>query len=229
MGLKIGKFLGRIASGVVKNAPAIVSGFATAGPGGGLSAALSTMRVGGGSTAPAGSSAMYSSAAARMMPGYGSMPSVSDGSVYPVATKGGGVPAMALTQDVYNALLKVADRLGIRIMNPNAVVRVGRNILAKLIRFSRATPGLTIVSMLVNLGLSAIEANNLVTWYTTAGKRRRRIRVTNVKALNRSVRRLEGFTRLARRVEASLGRRAGVRSIRRTSRCKKCRRNPCGC
>jgi len=229
MGLKIGKFLGRLAGGAIKAAPQIIGGFSAGGLGGGSLAALGSLKLGGGSAAPAGSAAMYGGAPTSFLPGQYNLPAQQTMTAQTVAQRGGGVPAVQVTQEVYNALLKIADRLGIRIMNPNAVVRIGRNLVAKLIRFSRATPGLTIVSMLLNLGLTVIEANNVVTWFSTAGKRRRRIRVTNVKALNRSVRRLEGFTRLARRVEASLARRSSVRSARRTRRCFKCRKSPCSC
>lgn len=210
-GFASGGFTGAIAQG---GAQAFVSGAAAAS-----SRASSTGAV--------PSSFMQPSASFPMAVGGGG--GFGGGQAITVARSTGGVPAVGVTQDIFNGLMKLADRLGIRIANPNAVIRVGRNLLAKLIRFSRVTPGLTIVSMLLNLGLTAIEANNLVTWYTTQGKRRRRIKVTNVKALNRSVRRLEGFTRLARRVEASIGRRAGVRSARRSVRCRKCRKNPCGC
>lgn len=129
--------------------------------------------------------------------------------------------------ELFGILAKMAEKLGVRIVNPNAVIRVGRNLLSKMLRFARATPGLTIVSMLANLGLTAFEANRVVSWYSTAGKRRRRIKVTNVKALNRSVRRLEGFLRLSRRVEASLGRRTGART--KSRRCFKCKKSPCSC
>lgn len=146
----------------------------------------------------------------------------------------GGVPAIrgsvgTMTGDVYNALLVLADRLGVTIRNPNSVVPVGRNLLAKLIRFSRATPGLTILTMLIQLGVSALAANQLVAWYSTGGKRHKRIRVTNIKALKRSVRRLEGFRKLALRVEASLGRRRGSAVKARVGRCRTCHKNPCGC
>ena len=136
----------------------------------------------------------------------------------------------AVTKDIFDLSIRVLDRLGIRYRNPNAIMPLSRGVLAKLLRFARATPGLTILSMLINLGLSAVEAEHLLTWYTTKGKRRRRIRVTNVKALRRSVRRLEGFRKLASRVEATLGRRGGGGARRRTvGRCRTCRKSPCSC
>lgn len=144
----------------------------------------------------------------------------------PVVMTGG---AVALTKPVFDIIVKLAARLGIAIRTPAAVTRIGRSIIAKLLRFARANPGLTIINLLTNLGLTLFEANEIITWWTTHGKRRRRIKVTNVKALNRSVRRLEGFRRLSQRVEMALSRRGGVRSSSRTRRCPKCRRSPCCC
>jgi len=138
-----------------------------------------------------------------------------------------GVPA--LTRDVFDIILKLATRLGIVIKTPASVVRIGRNIIAKLLRFARANPGLTIINLLANLGLAANEVSTLLTWYTTHGKRHRRIKVTNVKALNRSVRRLEGFRRLSHRVEMALARRGVSRSPSRARRCPRCKKSPCCC
>lgn len=228
MGLKIGKFLGRIASGAVKSVPAAVAGFAAGGPAGaGLALVAGTTFGGGKQTNPAGSPAMFSAAPATFMPGFGG-PSFGAPAAIPVGAKGLPAPA-AGSSEIFNAILKMADRLSIHIKSPNAVISTGRRILGKLIRFARATPGLTIVSMLANLGLSAIEANQLVTWYSTAGKRRRRIKITNIKALNRSVRRLEGFRRLAVRVESALARRGVSRGVVRVRRCPKCRKSACSC
>lgn len=134
----------------------------------------------------------------------------------------------AITGAVFNLILRLAQRLGITIKTPGSVVRIGRRIVARLLRFARANPGLTIVQLLLNLGFTALEVNELITWYSTHGKRHRRIKVTNVKALNRSVRRLEGFHRLARRVEGALARRGVSRSVTRR-RCPRCRKSPCCC
>lgn len=135
----------------------------------------------------------------------------------------------ALTQGVFNIIVKMAGALGIPIRSAGAVVRIGRSIVARLLRFARAHPGLTILNLLVNIGLTLQEANELITWYTVHGKRRRRIRVTNVKALNRSVRRLEGFRRLSTRVNLALAGRAVPRGRARARRCPVCRKSPCSC
>jgi hypothetical protein len=223
MGLNIGKFVSRILD--PKKIMPVVSAFTGGGIGAASSLALSQASFG----TPRPAVVQNPMTASLRQPSQGFGGGMSSPMNMPQTVKNQVMKAGPVPGDVFNALLKVADRLGIRIANPNSVVSVGRNLLAKLIRFSRATPGLTIVSMLLNLGLTALEANQLVTWYSTAGKRRKRIRVTNVKALNRSVRRLEGFTRLARRVEASLARRSVGRSLSRKRRCFKCRKSPCSC
>lgn len=61
-----------------------------------------------------------------------------------------------------------------------------------------------------------------------ARPKRRRMRVTNVRALRRSMRRLKGFSRLARRVEGQLKLGRG-RSRSRSGACRVCRSNPCSC
>ena len=144
----------------------------------------------------------------------------------PTMTSSGG-PAMS--GNIFRLLMMLAERLGVRIVKPNSVVPMGRKLLDKLIRFTRVTPGLTILSMLVTLGIATNEANQLIAWYSTAGKRRKRIRVTNVKALRRSVRRLEGFRKLAQRVEMTLVSRGGSAGRRRVTRCRSCRKSPCAC
>lgn len=214
---QLGKVLGATARGFAQG------GFVGAVAQGGAAAAVATAGA-------ASSRAIVPSIGTSFVQPSSSFPGTTQGfggAAFPVAQKRQDIAvAGSADGELFNILMKVADKLGIRIVNPNAVLRVGRNIIAKMLRFARATPGLTIVSMLANLGLSAYEANKVVSWYSTAGKKRRRIRVTNVKALNRSVRRLEGFMRLSRRVEASLGRKVASRSRRK---CMKCRKSPCGC
>jgi len=227
----IGKFIGTAA----KVAAPLVSL--------GTSVALSKIAPGGGGFL--GSVGKLTS----FLPGAGGGPSLSGSNIFsgiqtafaqPAARfpSGNGTPMQpiptmaavpALTKPVFDIILKLASQLGIVIKSPNAVVRVGRNIVARLLRFARANPGLTIINLLTNIGLTIFEANELITWFTTHGKRHRRIRVTNVKALNRSVRRLEGFRRLSHRVENALARRGVARSISRARRCPRCRKSPCCC
>ena len=196
---------------------------------GGKQAAISGVKAGMakarnyGTVTPAGSPAMFN-VAGSFMPSYSGVAVGGDTMGVPVAAR---MPALsAATGDIYNSLMTILQRMGAAIRSPNSVIPMGKRVLSRVIATARRVPGMTPVGMLVTLGLTEMAANQLITWYTTAGKRRRRIRVTNIKALNRSVRRLEGFTRLARRVEASLGRRSVVRSSRR---CRKCKKSPCGC
>ena len=229
MGLKISKFFGRLASGIGKNAPAVLAAYAGGGPGAAVLTGLSSISVRSGGGAGTGATPASFVQPSSNFPGRGGSGGMGVGGGNGLTVGNPAGTAVTITKDVYGALLKIADRLGVVIRNPNAVVRIGRNLVSKLIRFSRATPGLTIVSMLLNLGLTALEANTVVSWYSTAGRRHKRIRVTNVKALNRSVRRLEGFRRLASRVEKALAHRGMSRARVSKRRCGTCRKSPCNC
>lgn len=226
---QLGKVLGGVARGFTSG------GFYGAILQGGQAAAIASVKAGTTKAAhygsgparvtPTGSRAMYSGAAASFLPGYqlGQSVGSSDVPVVPVGNRS----IATVTGDIYNALMTMLQRLGVTIRNPNSVIPLGKRALARIIAAARRIPGMTPIGMLVSLGLTEIAANQVVSWYTTSGKRRRRMRVTNVKALNRSARRLEGFLRLSRRVEGALA----LRSSRRVGgrRCRKCRKSPCGC
>jgi hypothetical protein len=77
--------------------------------------------------------------------------------------------------------------------------------------------------------LGAELVADLVTLSATRAGRRRRMNPANVRALRRSVRRLQSFDRLASRVSSQLGRVAAHRRARRAGRCRVCRSNPCRC
>jgi hypothetical protein len=77
--------------------------------------------------------------------------------------------------------------------------------------------------------LGAELVADLVTLSATRAGRRRRMNPANVRALRRSVRRLQSFDRLASRVSSQLGRVASHRRARRAGRCRACRSNPCRC
>lgn len=139
--------------------------------------------------------------------------------------------SLTVPSDIADTIYRMVAALGIPLKPTTNLVRLGRKILSKLMNFARRNPGMTILALLANLGIVAEEANRLIAWWTTSGRKRRRMRVANVRALNRSVRRLEGFARLASRVQGALAQRATRRGYGRTSsrRCFKCRKNPCGC
>lgn len=227
----IGKFVGGLVAPVVKAIPATISGFASGGKGGAVLGALGSLQAGSGAGPAQFGGVQQLPSIFSTLGGPYQLPQVP----FPMTSTSSQLPMVqvadvpALTQSVFNIIVKLADRLGIPIRRPSSVVRIGRNIIAKLLRFARANPGLTIINLLANLGLAANEVTELITWYTTKGKKHRRIKVTNVKALNRSVRRLEGFRRLSHRVEMALARRGAARSITRSRRCPRCRKSPCSC
>jgi hypothetical protein len=236
MGLKIGKFFGRLASGVVKAAPALISSYAGGGLGGFASSGLKILgsNLSQQRAAPAATPQMYN-VAANYGGAYGQFPTQAPGSmtVSNDAVMVKGTELSKMPRDVFDAVVALANRLGIPIRSQQRILQVAKLIMSKLLRFARNTPGLTILQLLVSLGLTAELANHLVSWYATSGKRRRRIRVTNVKALNRSVRRLEGFRRLSVRVNNALAMRSSgsrASSYRgRARRCVRCKKNPCCC
>jgi len=231
MGLfkSIKKFGKSVAKTVVRAAPSAGVGFATGGPAGALLGASSFLqqRAAGKSTLAPGTGIFGGLQTSFGGPfGFPTAPGPMLGEDQPVVMTGG---ELTLTQTTFDIIVKLAGRLGIPIKRPSSVVRIGRSIIAKLLRFARANPGLTIINLLLNLGLSAFEANEIISWWATKGKRRRRIRVTNVKALNRSVRRLEGFRKLSHRVEMALVGRGGARRRTVGRRCPRCRKSPCCC
>ena len=210
-----------------KVAGAVVRGFSQGGfygavLEGGTAAAVASVKAGtakaanyGGNVArvtPVGSTGMYSGAAA-LLPGYG-ITAGSGPASNPDVVLASNRSVAKIPQDVAGYLTALVTRLGLPA--GTKVVPAAKRVLAKVIMAARRIPGMTPIGMLVGLGLSEMAAQSVLTWYTTSGKRRRRMRVTNVKALTRSARRLEGFHKLARRVEAALGRRSGVVHHRRT-------------
>jgi len=83
------------------------------------------------------------------------------------------------------------------------------------------------IPFLVGLGLTLDLANYVM---KQAHKKRRHINPANVKALRRSVRRLDSFDRLACKVSAQLAHiKTGGSTRRRSGRCRKCRQTTCRC
>jgi uncharacterized membrane protein YfcA len=100
----------------------------------------------------------------------------------------------------------------------------------------RAVTLQSLLSLLRRFGPTALTAilgaelvADLVTLSATRAGRRRRMNPANVRALRRSVRRLQSFDRLSARVSAQLGRVASRRRGPRRGRCMTCRANPCRC
>jgi len=229
----IGKFVGNVGKTLVKAAPSATLGYLAGGPAGALTGGLTSLTAGK-TPVPAQFGGYQTSLSSQTS--YGGAYGIPQdyGSPSPIGAGGSPMPvssgSVMLTESVFNLIVKLAQQMGHQFKSAGGVHRWGRLMVAKLLRFARANPGLTVLNLLVNLGLSAFEANELLTWWATSGKKHRRIKVTNVKALNRSVRRLEGFRRLSHRVEAALSRRSGgVRTISRTRRCTRCKKSPCCC
>lgn len=229
MGFKIGKFVGAVAKTAGTSALAYYTGGKSLAYTGLPGASLARLARGGApSPTPGGTMAMFAQPSATFP---GAFPSAEPQAI-PVA--GEVTVAGQISREIFDLAVKVLDRLRLIPKNPNRVVAVIRRVLAAMIRFARRTPGLSLINMLVSLGVTALEAERLIAWYTSpALKKRRRMRVTNVKALRRSIRRLEGFHRISTKVEMALARRPAVRRIRAGGRrrivCRVCHRDPCTC
>lgn len=226
MGFKIGKFLGAATKTAATSALAYYTGGKslayTGMPGQSL---LSFAQGGRGGGGPSAMTSMFQQPIAGFPSGYPS------GGPMAIPVAGEVTVAGQISREIFEIAVKVLDRLHLIPKNPNRVVAVIRRVLAAMIRFARRMPGLNLINMLVSLGLAAVEAERLIAWYTSpALKKRRRMRVTNVKALRRSIRRLEGFHRVSTRVELALARRPTVRRIRaKIRRCPRCHQDPCRC
>lgn len=115
---------------------------------------------------------------------------------------------------------KMAQKLGLK----------GIPSLKRMLAMVRqlAKTGLAPAAVAAALGIGVDELATLIT--AQARKKRRRMNVANTKALRRSLRRMEGFDRLACRVKAQLGAMRGAsHTSHRRSRCGTCRRSPCRC
>lgn len=232
-----GKFVKKLTKGVGKAGVGAGIGYLTGGPAGAAAGLAASQIKSQKRVAPTGYASNYMGGTRGVNPimtGFGQYgtPQRAPGSLtvsnYDVVPVGN---AMTVPSDITDTIYRMIGALGIPLKPTTNIVRLGRKLLAKLMNFARRNPGMTILALLANLGIVAEEANRLIAWWTTSGRKRRRMRVANVKALNRSVRRLEGFARLATRVQGALAQRATRRGYGRTTsrRCFKCHKNPCGC
>lgn len=137
-----------------------------------------------------------------------------------------------ITKEVFDAANKLLGRLGIAPKSVGAWFRAVDRTLRSIAALARRTPAGTIVSLLIGLGLTAVETNLLVTWWATKKlKKRRRMNSANAKALRRAARRIRSFHRLCQLtdvVKSRAPRRGRVRG-RTIVLCPTCRRNPCTC
>lgn len=120
-----------------------------------------------------------------------------------VASRGAIVPVVGrgLPVDVANAGLKLLNRLGV-IATPTASGFTGalKRTISGIASLARRTPTGTIVSVLAGIGLSALEANLLTAW-SSQRRHRRRMNPANIHALRKSVRRVESFHKLVRKID----------------------------
>lgn len=141
-----------------------------------------------------------------------------DANAYPVSA-GGQLLAPAV-----GGALRLADRFPV----------LAGFILSMRARGANMTPQKLMVlvrrfgpAALVSMGFVAVEVlQDLFAW-NASGRRHRRMNPTNVKALRRSLRRLDGFARLSARVMSH--RSAFKRGGRSRSRCVTCKKSPCRC
>jgi len=92
-----------------------------------------------------------------------------DGGVMPTM---GAVPVIAAT--LGNAVMKLARVFGISAAGARNPMAYARRIWDSLTGWAAKNPGVSILSMLVSLGLTAEEAAHFLAWGATKKKRRRR-------------------------------------------------------
>lgn len=146
----------------------------------------------------------------------------------PIQPSGG----QTITKEVFDAAQKLLARLGIAPRSMGAWFRAVDRVMRSIAALARKTPAGTIVSLLIGLGLTALETNLLVTWWATKRlKKRRRMNAANAKALRRAARRIRSFHRLCQLtdvVKTRAPRRGRIRG-RTIVLCPTCRANPCRC
>lgn len=148
-------------------------------------------------------------------------------SVQPVAQQAQIISAgraPALTKEVFDAGMKVLNRVGLPVPAvAGRFISTLKRVLGSLMALARRTPAGTIISLLVGLGLTAYEANLLTAWYSVKRKRRR-MNPANSKALRRAARRIQSFHRLCTHTDV-----LKMRRRKTVGRCATCRSSPCRC
>lgn len=106
-----------------------------------------------------------------------------------------------LTKEIWDAGSKILGRLGIPVRpSASSFSSALKRTLSSIASLARRTPSGTIVSLLIGLGLTAMEANLLTVWHVQK-KKRRRMNVCNSKALRRAGRRIKGFHKLCQHLD----------------------------
>jgi len=141
-----------------------------------------TNLIGSGQTAPAttivGGSAMGGGAGGAAM------------GVFPTIARG----AAMLSAPLIAAIGKLAARLGFSGTSPLAFARKSYGMLAA---WSAKNPGVSLIALLVNLGLTAEEAAHFIGWGATHKKRRRARGITgrDLKTTRRTIRKVTSMAR----------------------------------
>ena len=140
-----------------------------------------------------------------------------------IVMRGMGMATRALTKEIFDAGNKVLSRLGIGFpATMGGFSSTLKRALSSIATLARRTPSGTMVSILIGLGLTVLEANMLVAWHAQR-KKGRRMNPANSKALRRSVRRIKSFHKLCASTDI-------IKSRRRVGgRCGTCRKSPCKC
>lgn len=133
------------------------------------------------------------------------------------------VVSKGLTKEIVTAGSKVLARLGIPVYNINSFSSLLKRSIGSIASLARRTPSGTIVSILIGLGLTVLEANLLTAWHSQR-RRGRRMNPANSKALRRAARRIRGFHKLCQHVDL-----LKTRGRSRVGRCGSCKKSPCRC
>lgn len=132
-----------------------------------------------------------------------------------------------LTKEIFEAGVKILSRLGIPYRaSVGSYTGALKRTLTSIAALAKRTPAGTIVSILMGLGLTAMEAYQVATWYQTK-KRHRRMNPANSRALRRSVRRIKAFHRLCGDADVIKSRRRPMARI--GSGCGTCGKRKCSC
>jgi hypothetical protein len=120
------------------------------------------------------------------------------GSAYPVSNTvnlPAKIPTSGMTKDIFDAASKLLARLGIPVRSASGFIPAAKRALSGVASLARRTPAGTVISLLTGLGLTAMEANLLVSWQAQRRKHRR-MNPANSKALRRAARRIKSFHKL---------------------------------
>ena len=202
MGFNVGQFLGGVSSVLGQNANPYISGVANIA--GSFGTALSA-------------------------PVYGPVSPYPQPQAIPVAAQLPVRRAPSLTREIFDIGVKILQKVGLPVpADAGRFAAILKRAMSALSAIARKSPTGTILTVLASLGLTAMEAAQVATWYQQK-KRRRRMNPANSKALRRAARRIQGFHRLC--VHTDVLRSRGRRhSAGRYGSCGTCGKRGCrGC